>query len=109
MLNNLWYFQRSIKSFVRKCSRFAYYTCAREICFNYQSEALPRFYEISVELIFPDQFGTKPVGGLPYKSKQFEKCQQQNYLYLLMDGNPFPSSFDGKDFVLVKIKVSYFS
>ena len=26
-----------------------YYTCAREICFNHQSEALPRFYVISVE------------------------------------------------------------
>ena len=26
-----------------------YYTCAREICFNHQSEALLRFYVISVE------------------------------------------------------------
>ena len=47
--------------------------------------------------------------GLPYKSKQFKYCQEQNYVYLLMDGNPFPSSFDGKDFVAVKIKVHYFS
>ena len=29
--------------------RFANYACAREICFNHQLEALPRFYVISVE------------------------------------------------------------
>ena len=28
---------------------FVYYTCAREICFHHQSEALPRFYVISIE------------------------------------------------------------
>ena len=59
--------------------------CAREICFNHQSEALPRFYVIFSVEFFPDQFGAKPVVGLSYKSKQFEYCQQQNYLYLLMD------------------------
>ena len=138
MLNNLRYFQRSIKSFMfsnkrnkmlfipgkttiqvsGRCSRFEYYT--REICLNHQSEALPRFYVISVDRIFPDQFGAKPFVGLPYKSKQFEKkkkqkkkqfeyCQQQNFFHLLMAGNPFPGSFDGKDFVALKIKVSYFS
>ena len=94
---------------VFKVCMYYQYNCAREICFNHQSEALPRFYVISVEFTFPDQSGAKPVVGLPYKSKQFEYCQQQNYLYLLMDANPFPSSFDGKDFVPVKIKVSYFS
>ena len=89
--------------------RFANYTCAREICFNHQSEAAAQIL-CNQCWIFPDQFGAiKPAVGLPYKSKQFEYCQQQNYLYLLMDGNPFPSSFDGQDFVAVKIKVSYFS
>ena len=32
-----------------RCSRFEYYACAREIFLNHQSEALPRFYVISVE------------------------------------------------------------
>ena len=33
----------------RKCSRLAYYTCVPGNCLNHQSEALPRFYVISVE------------------------------------------------------------
>ena len=93
----------------RKCSRFADYTCAREICFNHQLEALPRFYVISVEFFL-----------INLGQSQLWVCQtNQNSLntangrttYLLMVGNPLPRSFDGKDFVAVKIhvKVSYFS
>ena len=133
MLNNLRYFQRSIKSLMfsnkrnkmlfipgkttiqvsGRCSRFEYYT--REICLNHQLEALPRFYVISVEFSLIN-LGQSHLwvchtnqNSLKKKKKQFEYCQQQNFFHLLMAGNPFPGSFDGKDFVALKIKVSYFS
>ena len=92
----------------KKCSRFAYYTCAREICFNHQSEALPRFYVISVEFSLIN-LAQSHLWVCHTNQNSLNTSNRRTYLYLLMDGNPFPRGFDGKDFVAVKIKASYFS
>ena len=82
---------------------------AREICFNHQSEALPRFYVISVEF-FLINLGQSQLWVCQTNQNSLNTANSRT-TYLLMVRNPFPRSFDGKDFVAVKIhvKVSYFS